>query len=102
MRCLGDALIANRGNMSKKDKKRYDPLLSKGQSNAESLRAPSAISRRGWKVIGVGLLVAAVGYIVLSFTDSRGQNLASSLSPFLIIGGYAIIGFGIIAKDPLS
>jgi hypothetical protein len=57
------------------------------------------ISRRGWKTIGGGAAIAALGYLVLSFTDPRGQNLASTVSPFLILGGYATIGAGILLRD---
>lgn len=35
-------------------------------------------------------------------TDPMGQNWASNLSPFLILGGYALIGLGIVLKDPAT
>lgn len=60
----------------------------------------SGISRRGWKVIGAGAGAVAAGFIVLSFTDPAGQNWASNLCPFLILGGYATIGAGIMTPDP--
>lgn len=60
----------------------------------------SGISRRGWKVIGAGIAVLVLGYTVLCFTDPKGQNWASTLSPFLILGGYAVIGAGILTPDP--
>lgn len=61
---------------------------------------PSPISKRGWKVIGAGIGILILGYIVLSKADSMAQNWAGTLSPFLILGGYALIGIGIILKDP--
>jgi len=83
--------------MSKKDKLRKKDASEEDQSGS----AESAIlTRRGWKLVGIGVGVLIFGFIVLSFTDPRGQNFASHLSPFLIIGGYVIIGFGIVAKDP--
>lgn len=60
----------------------------------------SDISKRGWKTIFLGAGIAAAGYVVLSFTDPAGQNWASNLCPFLILGGYACIGVGIILPDP--
>jgi dipeptide/tripeptide permease len=57
------------------------------------------VSRRGWKVIGLGIGIAGAGFYVLSLTDPAGQNWASNLSPFLILGGYAVIGVGIILPD---
>ena len=56
----------------------------------------SVISARGWKTIAGGAAVAALGFIVLSFTDPAGRNWASNLCPFLILGGYAIMGTGIL------
>ena len=58
-------------------------------------QAPAYISAKGWKVIGAGAGIVALGFIVLSFTDPAGQNWASRLSPFLILGGYAAIGVGL-------
>lgn len=69
----------------------------------EAKAAPAqdpGISRRGWKTIGAGIGLLVVGFTVLCFTDPRGQNWASVASPFLILGGYAVIGAGILAPDP--
>lgn len=67
------------------------------------ISAPSikmeGISKRGWKVIGTGIGIVAIGFFVLSFTDPAGQNWASNLSPFLLLGGYATIGIGIVLPD---
>ena len=60
----------------------------------------SALSRRGWKTVAAGVGLLVVGYTVLCFTDPRGQNWASVVSPFLILGGYAVIGTGILLSDP--
>lgn len=57
------------------------------------------ISRTGWKIICIGILVLILGFFVLSRTDPEGKNLASILSPFLIISGYVVIGIGIIFPD---
>ncbi len=75
-----------------KDRDRPTPDLAISQ-------AP-LISKRGWKMIGVGISLLVGGFVLLSFTDPRGQNIPSQLSPFIIIGGYALIGWGIISKDP--
>ena len=62
--------------------------------------APFAgVSKRGWKVVGAGIGLVALGFGVLSLTDPEGQNWASNLSPFLLLGGYAAIGLGIICPD---
>lgn len=80
--------------MGKKEKKgRAQAVESK------SNRINGIISRRGWRVIGVGIGVVVLGYIVLGFTDPAGKNWASHMSPFFLIGGYTAIGAGIITKD---
>ena len=63
------------------------------------------ISKRGKKIIAGGIGVVVLGFFVLSKTDPAGQNWASVLSPFLILGGYAAIAIGIIfpeKKEPSS
>jgi hypothetical protein len=86
--------------MGRKDRRNKEGERGKsGESGIPAIRS-RIISRRGWKVIGSGVGAAALGYIVLAFTDPRGQNMASVISPFLILGGYATIGAGILLKDP--
>ena len=80
-------------------------MSKKKDRQAQAKKGPSqtlkleGISKRGWKVIGIGIGVVALGFLVLSFTDPAGQNWASNLCPFLILGGYATIGFGIVLPD---
>jgi len=64
--------------------------------------APAGISKLGRKVIFCGIAVLIVGYFVLTKTDPSGQNPASMISPFLILGGYLIIGIGIFVPDKVS
>jgi hypothetical protein len=58
-----------------------------------------SISNRGIKVIFAGAVILAAGFFILSKTDPAGQNWASKLSPFLILGGYAAIGAGILVPE---
>lgn len=85
--------------MAKKNKRPASP-------NEQSPAAPQLpvrfISKRGWKAVGGGIALLLIGYFVLSMTDPMGQNWASNLSPFLILGGYALIGLGIVLKDPAT
>ncbi len=62
----------------------------------------SGISKRGLKTIFAGAVVLALGFFILTKTDPFGQNWASKLSPFLILGGYAIIGVGILVPEKQS
>jgi hypothetical protein len=74
------------------------------QKSASAQQAPQgkSISRLGWKVIGAGIALLIVGYFILTKTDPAGQNWASNLSPFLILGGYATIAIGIIIPEKKS
>lgn len=76
-----------------KNKKIKYQNLQKNQTNF------SGISKRGKLIIFLGIIVAISGYFVLSLTDPEGQNWASKLSPFLILGGYSFVGIGIITPD---
>ncbi|PIP81600.1 MAG: hypothetical protein CO113_17445 [Elusimicrobia bacterium CG_4_9_14_3_um_filter_62_55] len=60
------------------------------------------LSARGKKVIGGGIAVLALGFFILTLTDPSGRNWASTLSPILILGAYAIIFFGIFLPDPAA
>ena len=57
------------------------------------------ISSIGKKVIGLGILILAIGFFILSKTDPQGQNWASMLSPFLIVGAYVLIAIGILLPE---
>ena len=58
--------------------------------------APSAVlSPQGKNLVWAGGIAVILGFIVLSRADAMGRNWASSLSPFLILGGYASIGVGL-------
>ena len=63
------------------------------------IKPRDGISKRGKKVIGIGILLLILGFLVLTKTDPQGQNFASIISPFLIIGGYITIAIGIILPD---
>lgn len=71
---------------------------SPGRPAAQQVNDPGGISVKGWKVIAAGIGTVVIGFIVLCFTDPAGQNWASTLSPFLILGGYGTIAAGILQK----
>ena len=57
------------------------------------------ITGRGRRAIACGIATLAAGFLVLSQSDPMGQNWASRLAPFLILGGYTIIGLGIFLPE---
>lgn len=76
--------------------------MSTTQAPAQPAEKKSLLSKRGKKVIGTGIGVVVLGYWILTFTDPAGQNWASTLSPALLVLGYALIGIGIVVPDPTS
>ena len=55
----------------------------------------AALSPVGKRLVLAGGALVALGFAVLSRADALGRNWAASLSPFLILGGYAAIGVGL-------
>lgn len=84
--------------MKKKHKRDAPTPGQKAENAAES--SHEAISRRGLKVIGIGLAALAGGFFALSRADSMGGNWEARLAPFLILGAYGAIGIGIMLPDP--
>jgi hypothetical protein len=62
----------------------------------------TGISKLGKKIIFTGITVLAIGFLILTKTDPEGQNWASFVSPFLIIGAYIMIAVGIIIPDGID
>ena len=72
------------------------------QKKAKQIAAKETIkgiSKIGKKIIFSGIIVLILGYFILTKTDPMGQNWASIVSPFLILGGYIIVGLGIVFPD---
>jgi H+/Cl- antiporter ClcA len=61
----------------------------------------SFLPKSNLKFLIAGVFLTFFGFVLLSFTDSLGQNAASRLSPFLVLGGYALIGFALF-KSPVN
>jgi hypothetical protein len=92
--------------MSKKKKRKEERERGGGQTPGADVLGASGpveadpISSTGKKTIAAGVVLAAAGFLVLTRADSMGRNWAASLSPFLILGGYALMGWGIFRDDP--
>jgi hypothetical protein len=83
-----------------KNPRRQQKEISPSQQKAIS--SVPAISRRGKRVIGIGIGIVVLGFWILSYTDPAGQNWASKLSPAILVAGYALIGIGIVLPDAKS
>ena len=55
----------------------------------------AALSPVGKRLAAAGGTLVLLGFAVLSRADALGRNWAATLSPFLILGGYAAIGIGL-------
>lgn len=56
---------------------------------------PEPLLSRGKTLVAVGGGLIVCGFVVLAFADPVGRNLAASVSPFLLIFGYAAVGLGL-------
>ena len=89
--------------MSKKKKRRDEGGGKTPEGGVPAASGPDegdSLSTTGKKTIAGGVILAALGFLVLSRADSMGRNWAASLSPFLILGGYGVMGWGIFRDDP--
>lgn len=92
--------------MSKKKRRKDERERGAGQTPGRDVPETSGVvegdplTSTGKKTIAVGVVLASVGFAVLTRADSMGRNWAASLSPFLILGGYALMGWGIFRDDP--
>lgn len=84
--------------MSRKNRQsRPQPAPSQGGETVSD-----GITPLGLKVIAGGVAIIALGFLVLSRADAMGGNWAAHLSPFLILGGYVVVGLGIFAPEKLQ
>jgi len=54
--------------------------------------------RANWILLAVGLVLLVVGFVVLSMADERASNLGGRISPFLILGAYALVFVSLIFR----
>lgn len=84
--------------MSKKNKQFSRPAVP--VRGTPVVPSSPILSKRGKIVLATGVTLVAVGFWLVTFTDPAGRNWASTLCPFVILGGYALIGVGIVLPDP--
>jgi hypothetical protein len=81
------------------------PATSNQQPPTSNSKIESQQDRFGptnWLLLGGGLLLLVVGFVVLATADERAANLAGRLAPFLILGAYAIVFIGLIYRSSKS
>lgn len=85
------------GKKKYKIKQQTVKQLSSQQKNLFSENI--GISKKGFKIIIFSIFSLAIGFLLLRFTNSEGDNWASIVSPIIIISSYIFIAIGILAKD---
>ncbi len=55
--------------------------------------------RKNYILFGVALAVIIVGYICLGYGDDPNHAVTLTLAPILLVAGYLIIPFAIMARD---
>jgi hypothetical protein len=100
--CLG--FVLKKDNILSRNKKSRSSTPQKSSSMPSSTTVSNkqsfSLSRVGKKVLSAGIVCACLGYYILTMADPMGQNWAANTSPFLILGGYALVGLSIIVRDP--
>lgn len=71
----------------------------KHPGSAENTAKGEDFSPAGLRFIAAGVAGLTIGFFVLSKSDPLGQNWAATASPFLILGGYALVGLGIFWRE---
>lgn len=79
----------------KKDKKKLSDTKNKPTANVKS-ESFEGLSKLGKNIVFCGIGTVILGFFVLTATNPAGDNWASIISPFLLIGGYITIAIGII------
>ncbi|HOI42870.1 MAG TPA: hypothetical protein PK523_07995 [Elusimicrobiales bacterium] len=88
--------------MARKNRKRADGPRQAGETPRGAYFAAAEppdggeISRPGWLIIALSVLIAAAGYFLLSKAAPEGRDIYSNLSPFVILAGYAGVAVGIM------
>ena len=71
------------------------------KKNAQTSAPPTIIwpfGKRNYILFVMALVVIAVGYVCLGYGDDPNHPITLTLAPILLVVGYAIIPFAIMAK----
>ena len=66
-------------------------------SSAESFVWP--FGRKNYILLGISLAVIILGYIFLGYGDDPDNAVSLTLAPIVLVIGYAMIPFAILARD---
>jgi hypothetical protein len=77
-------------------------MVVKKKSSAEEIDNPAAewpFGRKNYILFGISLVIIIIGYICLGSGDNANAPITLTVAPILLVLGYALIPFAIMAKD---
>jgi hypothetical protein len=54
-------------------------------------------SQKNTIILVAGILLLAIGYVMLAFVDREASNIAGRISPILILSGYVVVISSVLA-----
>lgn len=71
-------------------------------ADKKTQEAPKTIiwpfGRKNYILFGVAFLVICLGYVFLGYGDDPDNSISKTLAPIVLVLGYALIPFAILAK----
>jgi len=58
--------------------------------------------RKNYLLLGISLGIIVIGYICLGYGDDPNNGVSITLAPILLVIGYGMVPFAILAKDKPS
>lgn len=74
-------------------------IKSKKSRVEEAPEVDWPFGRKNYMLFGVALVVIIIGYICLGYGDDPNHPVTLTLAPILLVVGYLIIPFAIMARD---
>ena len=82
--------------MSNPADERREATSEQGPPPNKPRGAPPLFGAANWTLLALGLCLLAAGYLTLACAGARAENLAGTLSPLSLLGGYLLIFLAII------
>ena len=68
------------------------------KSKDESKTIIWPFGRKNYILFGIAFVVICLGYIFLGYGDDPDNSISKTLAPIVLVAGYALIPFAILAK----
>ena len=76
-------------------------MAAKKKSKREETPPPAEwpFGKKNYLLFGISLIIIIVGYICLGYGDDPNHPVTLTVAPILLVLGYALIPFAIMARD---